>query len=85
MEEIKTGEKTGIKVEEYKGNYSLQAMRNGYTEWAKYKKNKNEYQDKDFPVKVQLGDRSTAEIALLSALFDVTGKTYAEKDQDDPF
>ncbi|MFA5307726.1 MAG: hypothetical protein WC365_09815, partial [Candidatus Babeliales bacterium] len=65
---IKTGEKSGIKVEEYNGIISLSAQREGngkyWGEWAKYKKGKNEYQEKDWPIKVILGDKETALKAL---------------------
>lgn len=61
---IKTGEKSGIKVEEYNGIISLSAQREGngkyWGEWAKYKKGKNEYQEKDWPVKVTLGTKENA-------------------------
>lgn len=80
---IKTGEKTGLKVEEYKGIISLSAQREGngkyWAEWAKYRKGKDAYQEKDWPVKVSLGDKETA----LKALRDI----YAviEPGQDVPF
>jgi ribonuclease HI len=61
---IKTGEKTGVKVEEYKGIISLSAQREGngkyWAEWAKYRKGKDAYQEKDWPVKVTLGTKENA-------------------------
>jgi len=58
---IKTGEKTAIKVEEYKGVISLSSQREGngkyWGEWAKYRKGKDAYQEKDWPVKVTLGKK----------------------------
>jgi hypothetical protein len=64
MEIIPTGEKSGVKLEDYKGFYSLtaQSENNGkyWPVWAKYKKGKDGYMDKDWPVRVVLGDRKTA-------------------------
>ena len=85
--EIKTGVKTGLKLEQYNGTYSLAEQRenNGkmWPQWAKYKKNKDEYMDKDWPIKVTLGDTQTSEIVLLTLLQEITGKKYVE--QDVPF
>jgi hypothetical protein len=62
--ELESTKYEGIKLEEYKGNYSLCAMKLGdgknYPIWAKYRKGKDNYQDRDWPVKVSLGDRATA-------------------------
>lgn len=61
----------GVKMEEYKGAYSLLAMKGSdgtyYPMWAKYRKGKDAYQDKDWPVKVSLGDKESA-IAILKTL-----------------
>jgi len=61
----------GAKLQKYKGIFELVAIKAGrdknYPVWAKYKKNKDEYQQKDFPVKVVLGDKQTA-ITNLKAL-----------------
>ena len=58
---IKTGERTGLKVEEYKGIISLSAQNivgdRNYAVWALYQKGKGEFQEKAWPVKVVLGDK----------------------------
>jgi hypothetical protein len=81
MEVIATGEKSGIKLEEYKGSYTLTAQHfndGKYWEtWAKYKKGKDSYMDKDWPVKVVLGEKVLAASALLMVLKEITGKDYA--------
>jgi hypothetical protein len=77
MDAISTGDGNGIKLEEYKGNYSLTAQRenNGkyYPQWAKYQKGKNEHQEKDWPVKVTLGDKETA-VGVLKMLLSELGE-----------
>lgn len=81
MEVIATGDKSGIKLEEYKGSYTLVAHQenNGkyWASWAKYKKGKDDYMDKDWPVKVTLGDKATAVGALKMLL--------KELGEDSPF
>lgn len=72
-EEIKTGEKSGIKMEEYNGVFSLVAMNNGYQTWAKFKKNKTDYMEKDWPVKVILGDKQSALAALTLLIGQISG------------
>jgi hypothetical protein len=61
---IKTGEKTGLKVEEYKGIISLSAQNvvgdRNYAVWAMYQKGKGEFQEKAWPVKVTLGTKENA-------------------------
>jgi len=61
---IKTGEKTGVKVEEYKGVISLSAQNmvgdKAYGVWAKYQKGKDEFQEKSWPVKITLGTKENA-------------------------
>ena len=73
--EIQTTEYDGIKIEEYNGVFSLTAQRvkddNFYPVWAKYKKNKTEYQGKDWPVKVILGDKEKAKTVLLNMLAEL--------------
>ena len=77
MEAISTGAKTGIKLEEYQGTFSLSAQKesNGeyYVQWAKFKTGKDTYADKDWPVKVTLGDRATA-IGVLQMLLKELGE-----------
>lgn len=85
---IKTGEKTGIKVEEYKGIISLSAQREGngkyWAEWAKYRKGKDAYQEKDWPVKVSLGDESIFTETLI-AIAAARGITLIQKPEAVPF
>jgi hypothetical protein len=54
----------GFKIEEYNGKFSLVAIResNGkqYATWAKYKLGKDKYAEKDWPVKIELGDKEAA-------------------------
>jgi len=75
---IETGEKTGVKLEEYKGVYSLTATNNGYQTWAKFKKNKTEYMEKDWPVKVILGDKQSALAALTLLIGEISGSKDTE-------
>ena len=69
--ELESTKYEGVKLEEYKGKYSLQAIKIGdgknYPIWAKYRKGKDGYQPKDWPVKCSLGDKQTA-ITNLKAL-----------------
>lgn len=76
---IKTGEKTGVKVEEYKGIISLSAQNivgdKTYAVWALYQKGKGEFQEKAWPVKVTLGTKENAletlrQIAVAAGVLD---------------
>lgn len=71
MESIGTGNGNGIKLEEYQGNFSLTSQRekdgNFYGQWATYQIGKDKHAEKDWPVKVALGDRETA-IGVLQML-----------------
>ena len=58
--EIKINDDNGFELDEYDGKFSLMPTRKGYKQWAKYRKGKDEYQEKDWPVKVILGDREQA-------------------------
>lgn len=73
--EIKTTDYDGIYLEEYNGKYSINALRVSnekfYTVWAKYTKGKDVYQEKDWPVKVNLGDKETAKTTLLNLLAEL--------------
>ena len=48
-------------------------MHNGYKEWAKYKVGKDKYADKDWPVKVNIGNRDKAIEVLESILAEIRG------------
>ena len=80
-EVIATGTKSGVKLEEYKGTYSLTAQQEGngkyWPTWAKYKKNKDEYQEKDWTVKVTLGSQETAIATLTWLLKELSGTAKA--------
>jgi hypothetical protein len=85
---ISTGTSSGVELQEYKGNYSLvlKNENNGkyWDVWAKYRKGKDLYQDKDWPVKVILGDKKTAIGVLQMLLKELQGAD--EQNQDDvPF
>jgi len=75
MKEFRTTDYDGIRLSEYNGTYSIEALRvkddNFYQVWAKYKKNKEEYQVKDWPIKVVLGDKEKAKIMLLNMLAEL--------------
>jgi hypothetical protein len=68
---IPTSDKDGVKLEEYNNVYSLVSYRNEYEQWAKYRVGKDKYADKDWPVKVSLGDRETAVRALKEIIAQV--------------
>jgi len=60
-----------VEINEYMGKYSINALKivkdKTYPVWAKYQKTKNEFQDKSWPVKVNLGEKDQA-IATLKTL-----------------
>jgi hypothetical protein len=71
--QIMTGDKYGIELEEYKGQYSLAATYTGQDgvtrkEWAKRQTGRDQFAEKATPVKVRLGDRSSAVMALTKIL-----------------
>jgi hypothetical protein len=84
-EVISTAKDTGIKLDVYNGVYSLTAQRENqgkfWPVWAKFKKGKEAYQDKDWPVKVTLGDKETAKGVLRMLFKEIDGgkTTQAEK------
>jgi hypothetical protein len=84
MAEYLTGEKDGIAVEEYNGKWSIIAMHNGYKEWAKYRVGKEKYADKDWTVKVNIGNRDKAIEVLTAILAEIRGVEGADGD-DAPF
>lgn len=92
-EAIRTGKTSGVKLEVYQGIYSLSAQNenNGkfWAQWAKYKKNKTDYFEKDFPVKAILGDKETAKGVLRMLFKEIDGGATtqnppAEKKTDPP-
>jgi hypothetical protein len=89
MGTYRTSKYDGIGLEEYKGTYSLQAMREGADGeyrpvWAKYRKGKDLYQEKAWPVKVNLGDKKTA-VGILEALLAEITKGDTSADNTIPF
>jgi hypothetical protein len=81
---IKTGEKTGVKVEEYKGVISLSAQNiagdKNYTKWGKEQIRRDEYAEKATPVKVTLGDKDN----VINILREIAAAVGIES-QDVPF
>lgn len=69
---LKATEKDSVKISEYNGIYSLISCRQGndgkdYEQWAKYQLGKDKHADKDWPVKVTIGNREDA-IELCKAI-----------------
>jgi len=68
---INTTQYDAVEVQEYMGKYSVTAHKlvkgQPYPVWAKYQKSKTEFQDKSWPVKINLGDKEAA-IATLKML-----------------
>lgn len=78
MNQIRTGEKNFIELEEYKGTYSLAACYEGSDgtvrkEWALRQTGRDKHADKDTPVKVVLGDAQTAVAALKQIIKQIEG------------
>ena len=78
MEAITTIGKNGVLMEEYKGEISLISTREGtngvqYKQYATYQMGKDKHADKDWPVKVSLGDRKTAIGVLQMLLKELSG------------
>ena len=90
-ESIRTIGKHGVEMQEYKGEFSLISVREGqdgkfYQQWARYRMGKEKYADKDWPIKVSLGDRATAAAVLQLLLKQVLGEDPAIPPTDDePF
>jgi hypothetical protein len=76
MSDFKTDEFNGVRLTEYNGKYSIEALKAGkedkfYPVWARYQKGKDELQEKSWPVKVNLGDREKAKTTLLMMLAEL--------------
>jgi hypothetical protein len=73
--EHQTTKYDGAKIEEYKGTYSIAALRvnndKNYPVWAKYRKSKDAYQEKDWPVKIVLGDKEKAVAVLKTIIMEI--------------
>jgi len=73
--DYKTTEYDGLTLSEYKGTYSLDALRTKddkfYTVWAKYQKGRDEFQDKAWPVKVILGNKEQSKTTLLKLIAEL--------------
>lgn len=70
MSELKTTDKDGLILEEYNGKYSLISARVGndgklYKQFATYQIGRDKHADKDWPVKISLGDPSEAREVVL--------------------
>jgi hypothetical protein len=89
-EAISTGNNNGIKLEGYKGTYSLSSMREGQdgifrAQWAKYQIGKDKIAEKNWTVKVSLGDRETAIGVLKMLLAELEGNSAPGPEEDIPF
>ncbi len=86
MKIIETGDGYGIELQEYKGKYSLISCReaNGtmYQQWARYRVGKDKLADKEWPVKVVLGNIKQARQALSQLLDQLCDD---KEDEDFPF
>ena len=63
MADFNTTDKDGVSLEEYKDTYSLISTRAGsdgkqYKQYATYQIGRDKHAEKDWPVKVTLGDRA---------------------------
>jgi hypothetical protein len=81
MDIITTKGKEGVKLQEYKGVYSLISCYNNYAQWGKIKVSKEEYSEKDRPVKVTLGDKETAIKTLEHVIHYLRGAAPAKEDE----
>jgi hypothetical protein len=82
MSDILTTDKDGVRLAEYKGVYSLTSIRIGgdgkmYEQWATYQTGKNKHAEKDWPVKVTLGEKDVALGALKAAIAEIGGESEA--------
>jgi hypothetical protein len=79
MSEIKTTDFDGIKLSEYQGKYSIEALRakdeKFFPVWAKYQKGRDEFQEKSWPVKVVLGDKESAIVTLKTMLDELEAQS----------
>ena len=77
--EIKTTDFDGIKLSEYQGKYSIEALRakdeKFFPVWAKYQKGRDEFQEKNWPVKVVLGDKESAIVTLKTMLDELEAQS----------
>jgi hypothetical protein len=75
MSDFKTDEFNGVRLTEYNGKYSIAALRvnndKNYPVWAKYRKSKDAYQEKDWPVKIVLGDKEKAVAVLKTMIMEI--------------
>ena len=84
---IEIGNGNGIELSEYNGTFSLISCResNGtmYQQWAKYRVAKDKFADKEWPVKVTLGDKKEAISALTELLQMLGGRQEQGEVEDD--
>ncbi len=79
MEAITTIGKNGVILDEYKGEIALILTREGsdgkhYKQYATYQMGKDKHAEKDWPVRVLLGDKQTAIKVLRALLAELTGQ-----------
>jgi hypothetical protein len=82
---VQVTDKDSIDLSEYNGTYELISKYGEYQNWAKYRIGKDKYSEKDRPVKVTLGDKSTAVATLLAILERLTGEIYIPGKLDVPY
>jgi len=84
---IRVSEHGGFQINEYNGSYSLNSAwesKDGAVRqnWGKRQQGKDKYAEKATPIKVEIGDKATAEAVLLTALKEITGKDYFTSDEN---
>ena len=88
MKEFRTTEYDGIRLSEYNGTYSLEALRTKddkfYPVWARYQKGRDEFQDKAWPVKVILGNKEQAKTTLLKLIAELGENNQVDNQSDIP-
>jgi hypothetical protein len=89
MEAITTIGKSGVILEEYKGEIALVATREGndgkhYKQYATYQMGKDKHAEKDWPVRVSLGNTATAIATLRMLLAELGGKDEPGPGRQEP-
>jgi hypothetical protein len=89
-ESIRTTSKNGVQLDFYKGEYSLSSTREGNDgkfrpQYALYQAGRDKYQEKAWPVKVGLGDKTIAAAVLRTILKQLEGSHGDVPESDVPF
>ena len=72
---LDSSEKAGFEVQEYDGIYYLLPTAHRDLVWVKHRFN-GIYEERDKPIRLRLGNKSTAIINLCEILKIITGKDY---------